>query len=195
MDLNKLSSEAHGMAVEHGFWEDEHSNEHCLCLVISEIAEAVEADRKNKHSDVSNYESVMKPVTSVSLDWFGNKHERTFQWDQATAFQSYMKDTVEDEMADVVIRLADMAGDQMVDFDKLAPSNYYRAFGRWSFTENAFALMKGLSRENTNINRRIQFGIKYMFDWAESLGFDLEYSIIEKMKFNATRGVRHGKAY
>ena len=195
MDLNKLSSEAHGMAVEHGFWEDEHSNEHCLCLVISEIAEAVEADRKNRHFDVSGYELAMEPLERIDRDWMGRKMKKMVQTDHVTAFKAYMKDTVEDEMADVVIRLADMAGDQMVDFDKLAPSNYYRAFGRWSFTENAFALMKGLSRENTNINRRIQFGIKYMFDWAESLGFDLEYSIREKMKFNATRGVRHGKAY
>lgn len=194
MDLNKLSSEAHGMAVEHGFWEDEHSNEHCLCLVISEIAEAVEADRKNRHQDVDAYESAIASAEYVVHDLAGNVLKKG-QTDQVVAFKCYMKDTVEDEMADVVIRLADMAGDQMVDFDKLAASNYYRAFGRWSFTENAFALMKGLSRENTNINRRIQFGIKYMFDWAESLGFDLEYSIREKMKFNATRSVRHGKAY
>ena len=48
MDLNELRDRAYKTACDHGFHDEELSNEHCLCLVISELMEAVEADRKGK---------------------------------------------------------------------------------------------------------------------------------------------------
>lgn len=51
VNLNRLRDQAHQIAVEHGWWEKEHSSEHCLCLVISELMEAVNADRKNSHAN------------------------------------------------------------------------------------------------------------------------------------------------
>lgn len=43
MDLNELRDRAYKTACDHGFHDEELSNEHCLCLVISELMEAVEA--------------------------------------------------------------------------------------------------------------------------------------------------------
>lgn len=48
MNLNELRDRAYKTACDHGFHDEELSNEHCLCLVISELMEAVEADRKGK---------------------------------------------------------------------------------------------------------------------------------------------------
>ena len=48
MNLNELRDKAYRNAVTHGFHDEELSNEHCLCLVISELMEAVEADRKGR---------------------------------------------------------------------------------------------------------------------------------------------------
>ena len=45
MNLNELRDKAYRNAVTHGFHDEELSNEHCLCLVISELMEAVKADR------------------------------------------------------------------------------------------------------------------------------------------------------
>ena len=53
MNLNELRDKTYKIACEHGFHDNELSNEHCLCLVISELMEAVEADRKNRHFDLS----------------------------------------------------------------------------------------------------------------------------------------------
>lgn len=49
IDLNKLRDKAYKTACEHGLHDQELSNEHCLCLVISELMKAVEADRKRKY--------------------------------------------------------------------------------------------------------------------------------------------------
>lgn len=56
MNLNELRDKAYKIACDHGFHDKELSNEHWLCLVISELMEAVEADRKGKRFDKEKYE-------------------------------------------------------------------------------------------------------------------------------------------
>ena len=48
MNLNELRDKAYRIACDHGFHDKELSNEHCLMLVITELSEAVEADRKGR---------------------------------------------------------------------------------------------------------------------------------------------------
>lgn len=55
MNLNELRDRAYKTACNHGFHDEELSNEHCLCLVISELMEAVEADRNNKYADRKSF--------------------------------------------------------------------------------------------------------------------------------------------
>lgn len=122
MNFNKLAKESHANAVKHGFWEKRESNEHCLMLVVSEIGEMVEAHRAGKRA---NLEAYNEPLLGG-----------------CAPFTSFIKDTLEDEMADVAIRLGDLAGALGVDFDKMNPCKYHRAFDKFTFTENAFALPK-----------------------------------------------------
>ena len=55
MNLNELRDKAYKTACEHGFHDQELSNNHFLCLVISELMEAVEADRKGRRANVDRY--------------------------------------------------------------------------------------------------------------------------------------------
>ena len=158
MTRNEFAYKAHKNAQEKGFWKERLSNEHCLMLVVTEIAECVEADRK------------------------GKKANRLF----------YSMDL---PMADIAIRLADLAGALGLDFDKMKPCNYHRAFDKFTFTENAFALTKGLSRDKIGIERRILFGLDYIFNWASSMGIDLWFFIEHKMRYNSLRPVLYGKRY
>ena len=52
INLNKWRDRAYKTACDHGLHDKELSNEHCLCLVISEFMEAVEADRKERFAKV-----------------------------------------------------------------------------------------------------------------------------------------------
>lgn len=47
INWNELKDKAHSNAVKHGFWEGKPSDKHFLCLVISELMEAVNAHRRN----------------------------------------------------------------------------------------------------------------------------------------------------
>ena len=59
MNLNKLRDKAYQCAVAHGWHEENLSDEHFLCLVISELMEAVEADRKERHADTKKFNQEM----------------------------------------------------------------------------------------------------------------------------------------
>ena len=56
VNLNELRNRAYKTACEHGFHDTELSNEHLICLVISELMEAVEADRRGKQLNVMQFE-------------------------------------------------------------------------------------------------------------------------------------------
>lgn len=174
MNYNKLAEEAHENAVKHGFWENKVSNEHCLMLVITEIAEMVEAHRVSRKAKTAAYNDM--PNKQIG-------------------FEKFIKNTMEDEMADIVIRIADLAGALGVDFTKMQPCRYYRAFSKFSFTENAFALCKGLSKDAIGIEKRIQFGLDFITKWAQELNIELAFFVAQKMRYNKMRPYRHGKQY
>lgn len=61
IDFNALRDRAYKCACEHGFHNTELINEHFLCLVISELMEAVEANRKNRGA------LIKKSINSVNM--------------------------------------------------------------------------------------------------------------------------------
>lgn len=82
MNYKELKEKAHSNAMNHGFWKEKQSNEHCLMLVITEVAELVEADRKG---DKAGYGT--KLLVKQDLD-AGESFE--------DVFVSHIKNTVED---------------------------------------------------------------------------------------------------
>lgn len=91
-NLNSLRDKAYQCAVAHGWHEENLSDEHFLCLVISELMEAVEADRKGIHADIEAF----------------NKYYNRIDFEEN--FERQIKGSVEEELADACIRLLDLAG-------------------------------------------------------------------------------------
>lgn len=181
MNYNELSKRAHSNAISHGFWDKYLSDEHCLMLIVTEIAEMVEADRNGDRAGVGA-KLLLKQGTDKGEPFM-------------SAFEAHVKNTVEDEMADIVIRLFDLAGHLFIDFNKLPPCRYYRAFRAFSFTENAFALCKGLAKEKIAISKRILFALDYVHEWAKVEHIDLNWHVEMKMAYNVGRPSKHGKKY
>lgn len=101
MNLNKLRDKAYQCAVGHRWHEENLSDEHFLCLVISELMEAVEADRKGSHADTEAFNKYYDCV------------------DFKENFERQIKGTVEEELADSCIRLLDLAGLRSVDLGEI----------------------------------------------------------------------------
>jgi uncharacterized phage protein (TIGR01671 family) len=117
--LNQLRDEIHENAIKKGFYDfeisvpngalvDEVRNAFFaqkIALIHSELSEALEADRKNKHADLARYNLDIK--TQLSEDYT-----------QIDIFRDYIKDTVEDELTDVIIRTLDLCGCLNIDIEK-----------------------------------------------------------------------------
>ena len=137
MNLNKLKDRAYQIACEHGWHEQELSDEHCLMLVITELSEAVNADRKGKHADISKF----KEWQGNSLPLSEETRARRFKED----FEQYIKDSVEDELSDVIIRCLDFAGMRGWDLQEISDkvfdvSETERLIGDLTFAEIAYGI-------------------------------------------------------
>lgn len=98
--LNELAKEIHAGNVKRGFFETEKNVGEMLMLTVSELSEALEADRKSK------YTGEVTPLSVVELE-----EDHIFK----DAFEHYIKDTFEDELADTLIRVLDMAAFRGID--------------------------------------------------------------------------------
>lgn len=99
--LNELAIKAYSASKEKGFYDSPVETGTRLMLIVSEVSEALEAHRKDKHT-TCNLRSVM------------DQDDDEFQYD----FKNAIKDTFEDEIADAFIRLFDLCGYMDIDIEK-----------------------------------------------------------------------------
>jgi NTP pyrophosphatase (non-canonical NTP hydrolase) len=112
--MKNYIEKAHAVAKEKGFWETERNVSEMLMLIVSELAEAQEALRKNHYADPSI-------VSDLSGDLELDRTDEEFllkamAWKEK--FQSSVKSSFEDEIADVAIRLFDLCGGLGIDLEK-----------------------------------------------------------------------------
>lgn len=103
--INRLSKEIHAANKKKGFYADNKNIGEMLCLIHSEVSEALESDRKEQYASMTDtlWDDMNKDLDD---DYF--KH----------AFIEYCKDTFEDELADIVIRVLDLAAFKGVDLER-----------------------------------------------------------------------------
>ena len=163
-------------AKDKGFHDLKLSVEHRLMLIICEVAEAVEADREGRRA---------QPMPE---DW-----QKLNDVDFKIRFLSCVKDSLEDELADVLIRM--MSSGFLRGYT--GPTDYYldlfKRQGEKRFEERAFRLVNLISwciysKENIQAASEVFF-------IADELGIDLMKHIQMKMRYNAMRPRLHGKAY
>lgn len=199
MNLNELRDKAYKTACEHGFHDQELSNNHFLCLVISELMEAVEADRKGRRANVDRYnKKIANSRICQGLDSDIPK-ERGYE----VAYNEIIKGSIEEELADAVIRLLDLYGllgiglDEDV-FDEETISEYSATYCNKSFTESIFHIIKFITSNNEVFIRSCvvpEILLLEIFGLAKYLSIDLMWHIEQKMKYNELREKMHGKKY
>jgi len=101
MSLNKLRDRAYKIADEHGFHEN-WDFARALMLTVSELSEAMEADRKGQW--LGNPE-LLSGKKLLDVEITSGEYRRT------------VKGFVEEEIADAIIRLLDIAGVHNIDLD------------------------------------------------------------------------------
>ena len=188
--LNRYAKDCHQRAVAKGFWDEPHSVGHYLMLAYGELHEAIEADRIGMWAKLD-------PDTIDTL-------QRIEGAPYAQEFLREVKDTVEDEIADAVIRMLDLLWFIMVDGElsekevetDLGVSAFYIA-GEMTLADALWPILQEACCHCDMYAHRtaILYSIKSLELLCDRLGIDLMAHIELKLKYNETRPALHGKKY
>lgn len=190
INLNTLRDQAYKTACDHGFHDKELSNEHFLMLVITELAEAVEADRRGKVAQRRMFE----------MNCDTPQEDPIHHW--CFCFDHFIKDSVQDELADAVIRLLDLAGLRNIDIEDFTDEGIddsSESCKDETFTESVYAISTIPIRHEYEygylLDKRLNNMLLAIFGLAKHLDIDLLWHIEQKMKYNQFREKMHGKKY
>lgn len=189
-NLNELRDRAYETACYHGLHDKELSNQHLLMLVITELAEAVEADRKGKVSQRRMFEMNCDTPNE------NPKHHWCF------CFEHFVKDSIQDELADAVIRLLDLAGYKNIDIKDFAEDeidDLSESCNGESFTETIYAISTIPIRHEYeygySLDKQLNGMLLAIIGFAKYLDIDLFWHIEQKMRYNDMRPSMHGEKY
>lgn len=186
-ELNALKERAYKTAVAHGFHEVEKSDAYYLGLVMSEMGEAINADRKGRHADAVLFNDDLAKIPFMD------------------SFEAHIKDSVEDEIADIIIRLLDFAGMKEYKLHLERDSfpdchDALRTFEESGLPGLFFIIMDNLSDafDCGELQTCIYDIICFFGDWFEKVtgsDHDLWWFVEQKMKYNELRPMLNGKRY
>jgi NTP pyrophosphatase (non-canonical NTP hydrolase) len=181
-------AQIHALNAEKGFWDNPRTIEECAMLVITELSEAVDADRKGRR--VKNPQEVKSRILDIlSQKNFGENSFETVLF--VESFEYAIKDTVEDELADACIRLYDY-GAHFSDVTEMLEHNSFDALeSDNSFCHQVFKITKHI----TEYPLAVYEAIWRISRLAVTFNIDLDFHIIAKLEYNKTRPYKHGKQY
>lgn len=100
--MNQLAQEIHANAKAKGFFEKPKNIGEMLCLIHSEVSEALEADRNNMY------------CTASMLGVNGYTSDANF----IASYKENVKGSFEEEMADIIIRVLDLCAFKNIDIEQ-----------------------------------------------------------------------------
>ena len=124
--LNQLRDEIHANAKEKGFCDSKKEVGTMLMLIVSELAEALEADRTgnfcnfSKYEERKKYEFELKHKQETDVNFMPRSSSSILSPEEIEkqAFETYIKNTFEDELADVIIRTLFICGYLGIDIER-----------------------------------------------------------------------------
>jgi NTP pyrophosphatase (non-canonical NTP hydrolase) len=197
-ELNELALTIHEINIEKGFWkkgQTDYDNTRIKLLVVSELFECFEAHRKGK--TVDDYE--LHGVNELFVNYINFPNEFATKANFVRNFELHVKDTIEDEIADTMIRLLDYAAFLKVDFEnlktqKIIANRYFSGdfiIDIDSLIDSSSHLLKCVGNDDTNI--LICYQNIVAFSAAHLINLPMNLKL--KIAYNRTRDKMHGKKY
>lgn len=174
-----------------------------LMLIVSELGEALEAHRCGRFTNWDNYNRYFKDISKSSIDRFHMDEGSLLMYrkEVQNLFECQIKDTFEDEIADVFLRLFSVLGYLQIDVEMTVIE--LSSFKEISVCENIGEFFYFLSkdickimREDTYINLNyVNLVLNKIYAFSTHHNIPIEKHINAKMAYNKTRPHKHGKAY
>jgi NTP pyrophosphatase (non-canonical NTP hydrolase) len=184
-DIFQYAKGIYENSASKGFWEEGllRNKGKMVMLMISELSECMEGDRNNNWFR-------LKPTTDWSIlsDEFGKG-----QIDWIEHFEKTCKNTIEDEIADVVIRVLDYMWGWKIPYVK---AEYVKKttgdFAEDLLNINWYILLAYHKPVPAKHWSYVIAAIQKFCEWHD---IDLEQHVQWKMRYNSSRPHKHGKKY
>ena len=174
--LTELRDRAYRAACDKGFHDEQKPDAVYKMLIITEIAEAVQADRKGLYADKDKFDYAVDRGA----------------YDCEEAYEMYIKGSVEEELADIIIRMLDYCGLKKIEFHE---NNDGFPFDRLTAFITFPEAMYNLCEMIISGDLCEEFSLRCVACYCESLGIDILWFVEMKMRYNETRERMHGRKY
>lgn len=192
--LKQLMTKAYENAKAKGFYEPDLDINKALMLIITEMSEAIQASRHDRHGSIEGYNTYLE----VS--------------DEHTAYEESLEGTVESEFADIAIRIMSLLGwydSQKViclmnDTEIRKTEEYHKVefeHGNYSLPDAMYLIITRMTYFPFSCSPawmntlRLQEILVMVFALVHIEGIDLVEHIKLKMQYNESRPYLHGCLY
>lgn len=192
--LKQLMTKAYENAKAKGFYEPDLDINKALMLIITEMSEAIQASRHDRHGSIEGYNTYLE----VS--------------DEHTAYEESLEGTVESEFADIAIRIMSLLGwydSQKViclmnDTEIRKTEEYHKVefeHGNYSLPDAMYLIITRMTYFPFSCSPawmntlRLQEILVMVFAIVHIEGIDLVEHIKLKMQYNESRPYLHGCLY
>lgn len=192
--LKQLMTKAYENAKAKGFYEPDLDINKALMLIITEMSEAIQASRHDRHGSIEGYNTYLE----VS--------------DEHTAYEESLEGTVESEFADIAIRIMSLLGwydSQKViclmnDTEIRKTEEYHKVefeHGNYSLPDAMYLIITRMAYFPFSCSPawmntlRLQEILVMVFALVHIEGIDLVEHIRLKMQYNESRPYLHGCLY
>lgn len=188
----KYAPDCTRISAEHGFWDEREarSKGEMVKLMITETSEAVEGHRHDQWFRLND--NVAWCIQQLN-DHSPKESPADFAMVWIKIFEKQVKNTVEDEMADTVIRVLDY----MNGWNKEMHPSEYRKGSTGNFSHDLLRIdwyiLNAFHGDRPGMSwNYVLAAIEAFCDWNR---IDIEQHVIWKMKYNESRPHKHGKKY
>lgn len=192
--LKQLMTKAYENAKAKGFYEPDLDINKALMLIITEMGEAIQASRHDRHGSIEGYNTYLE----VS--------------DEHTAYEKSLEGTVQSEFADIAIRIMSLLGFYnsqkiiclMNDIELKKTEEYHKVefeHGNYSLPDAMYLIITRMTYFPFSCSPawmntlRLQDILVQVFALAHIEGIDLVEHIRLKMQYNESRPYLHGCLY
>jgi NTP pyrophosphatase (non-canonical NTP hydrolase) len=184
LELTELSKRVYQLQIDKGWCKpnEKRDIEDLKILILSEAFEAFEAFRGGKYTNPNNLH-VLKAELGIYDELTDSNHKK----EVLNGFKEFVKDTFEDEIADVAIRALDLAG-----YLGVSVSKFHEVLAVGDFPKDLIRLTELVANTSKVGCSFANSVLRWCYTQSIHHKFDLMLHIELKLAYNKTRAFRHG---
>jgi len=197
MDIHTLIDASHALGKDRGFWKEEKDLREEMLYIFSNVGDIAKSFKKNKRSNWTGYDAMIFQLEESDFIESVKKENAN------KIFKKYIKDTFEDEIANVILRITDLIGGKKIDIISTHPwiepiqhteLNYFfrNVKPNQEFKGNvAHWLNESLAMCMFSSDKDIDYGFSHILFHLGSLieffDIDIEKHLTKKIGYNQSR--------